>query len=202
MKKIDEKKKRKQNALLNTAYKLFTEKGFSKTSVSDITKDAGVAKGTFYLYFKDKLDLRYKLIAVKAAELFRQAYEDLQKESIDNFEDKIIYMVNHVVDALAANPKLFLLVARHLSWGIFKDSLVEPIDDEQHVIFDVYMKMLNESGHKFKDPEVLMYMIIELTSGCCYNAILQKQPVPVDQLKPYLYDTIRNMIQSQIIDEE
>lgn len=63
MKKVELNKKKKQDALLNTAYQLFTEKGFQKTSISDIVNEAGVAKGTFYLYFKDKLDIRYKLIA-------------------------------------------------------------------------------------------------------------------------------------------
>ncbi len=70
MKKIEINKKKKQDALLNTAYQLFTKKGFHKTSISDIAKEAGVAKGTFYLYFKDKLDLRYKLIAKKSKEPF------------------------------------------------------------------------------------------------------------------------------------
>ena len=62
MKKVDLNKKKKQDALLNTAYQLFTEKGFQKTSISDIVNEAGVAKGTFYLYFKDKLDIRYKYL--------------------------------------------------------------------------------------------------------------------------------------------
>ena len=53
MKKVELNKKKKQDALLNTAYHLFTEKGFQKTSISDIVNEAGVAKGTFYLYFKD-----------------------------------------------------------------------------------------------------------------------------------------------------
>ena len=36
MKKVELNKKKKQDALLNTAYQLFTEKGFQKTSISDI----------------------------------------------------------------------------------------------------------------------------------------------------------------------
>ena len=47
MKKVELNKKKKQDALLNTAYHLFTEKGFQKTSISDIVNEAGVAKGTF-----------------------------------------------------------------------------------------------------------------------------------------------------------
>ena len=52
-KKIIDKKELKTNKLLETSFKLFTKKGINNTSVDDITKEAGVAKGTFYLYFKD-----------------------------------------------------------------------------------------------------------------------------------------------------
>ena len=53
MGKVDLNKKQKKESLLNTAFSLFTSKGFQNTSISDIVKEAGVAKGTFYLYFTD-----------------------------------------------------------------------------------------------------------------------------------------------------
>ena len=52
MGKLDTNKKVKEDSLLNTAFSLFTTKGVSKTSISDIVNNAGVAKGTFYLYKK------------------------------------------------------------------------------------------------------------------------------------------------------
>ena len=90
MKKVELNKKKKQDALLNTAYQLFTEKGFQKTSISDIVNEAGVAKGTFYQYFKDKLDFRYKLIAKKSTKVFKHAYQKLQKQNKNHFKNKLI----------------------------------------------------------------------------------------------------------------
>lgn len=52
MGKIELNKLQKQTSLLNTAYELFTTKGVNKTSIAEISKAAGIAKGTFYLYFK------------------------------------------------------------------------------------------------------------------------------------------------------
>ena len=63
MGKIELNKLQKQTSLLNTAYELFTTKGVNKTSIAEISKAAGIAKGTFYLYFKDKYDIRNKLIS-------------------------------------------------------------------------------------------------------------------------------------------
>ena len=75
MGKLDTNKKVKEDSLLNTAFSLFTTKGVSKTSISDIVNNAGVAKGTFYLYFKDKYDIRNKLVSHKSSQLFRNAIE-------------------------------------------------------------------------------------------------------------------------------
>lgn len=57
LKKAALKKKQKKESLLNTAFELFLTKGLAKTTISDIVEKAGVAKGTFYLYFKDKYDI-------------------------------------------------------------------------------------------------------------------------------------------------
>ena len=51
------------DALFQSAYDLFLNQGIEKTSISDIAKKAGVAKGTFYLYFADKYEIRDRLIA-------------------------------------------------------------------------------------------------------------------------------------------
>lgn len=55
--------KRQQSAqntrkkLIQAALKLLKEKGFKAINVEEITKEAGVAKGTFYIYFKRKEDI-------------------------------------------------------------------------------------------------------------------------------------------------
>ena len=57
MGKLEINKKLKQNSLYQAAFDLFTNKGFAKTTISDIVKKAELAKGTFYLYFEDKYEL-------------------------------------------------------------------------------------------------------------------------------------------------
>lgn len=54
MSKVEEKKKNKQEALLAQRLSCLQEKGINNTSISEIVKNAKMAKGTFYLYFKDK----------------------------------------------------------------------------------------------------------------------------------------------------
>ena len=78
MSKIETNKEQKRNSLLDSAFTLFIDNGFNKTSIADIVKKAGVAKGTFYLYFKDKYDIRNHLISHKANQVFQTAYTELK----------------------------------------------------------------------------------------------------------------------------
>jgi len=48
------KKRQKRERLLDASLKLFREKGYEQTKVADITRAAGVAKGTFFNYFPTK----------------------------------------------------------------------------------------------------------------------------------------------------
>ena len=84
------------------------------------------------------------------------------------------------------------------NWRI-KNSLVEPIDNAQRNIYDIYMDLLKNSGHEFDHPEIMIYMIIEMVAGSCYNVILTGEPTSIDELKPYLYQSIRLIIQNHIV---
>ncbi|MCM1316196.1 MAG: TetR/AcrR family transcriptional regulator [Prevotella sp.] len=197
MGKIDKNKKIKENSLLNTAFEFFTTKGFSKTSISDIVGHAGVAKGTFYLYFKDKYDIRNKLISHKSSQLFQKAVQELnQNMTLQNltFEDKIIYIIDNIINQLNENESLLTFISKNLSWGVFKTALTNPTSDDIN-FSDVYHKMLEDAPYQFREPEVMLFLIVELVSGSCYSSILYQEPCNLEQLKPHLYATIRLIIQ-------
>ncbi|MCM1007540.1 MAG: TetR/AcrR family transcriptional regulator [Ruminococcus flavefaciens] len=198
MGKVDSNKKQKENSLLKTAFESFTTKGFSKTSISDIVNKAGVAKGTFYLYFKDKYDIRNKLISHKSSQLFRNAADELEKisESLD-FEEKIIFIIDNIINQLNENQSLLTFISKNLSWGIFKSALTSPTMDDDVNFSDVYNSMLSEAPYEFKNPEIMLFMIVELVSSTCYSAILYSEPCNISELKPYLFETVRLIINQQ-----
>lgn len=196
MGKIDKNKEQKENSLLKTAFEFFTTKGFSKTSISDIANKAGVAKGTFYLYFKDKYDIRNRLVSHKSSQLFRNAVADLEEnmENLD-FEDRIIKIVDNIVNQLNENQSLLTFISKNLSWGVFKNALTSPANDDDINFSEIYYSMLDDAPYEFTDPEIMLFMIIELVSSTCYSAILYSEPCTLDELKPHLYDTIRMIIE-------
>lgn len=57
------KKAANERAIKGAALKLFSEKGFYGTSTRDITREAGVSKGTLYWYWKSKDELAFSLVS-------------------------------------------------------------------------------------------------------------------------------------------
>ncbi|PQZ53295.1 TetR family transcriptional regulator [Bacillus sp. MYb209] len=52
----------RRNEILETAEKLFVTKGYMKTTINDILKEIGIAKGTFYHYFNSKEEVMDEII--------------------------------------------------------------------------------------------------------------------------------------------
>lgn len=110
--RLDEKKKKKREDLLNATYELFTSKGVFDTSISDIVKKANMAKGTFYLYFKDKYDIRNALITKKAGELFSVAYEKMYRKKFSSLEATVICAADVIIDQLNEDKTLLEFIAK------------------------------------------------------------------------------------------
>ncbi|MDD9267912.1 TetR/AcrR family transcriptional regulator [Paenibacillus sp. GCM10023248] len=74
------KKPDKYYAILEGALKVFAEYGFHKSQVSRIAKEAGVADGTIYLYFKKKEDILTGLFQEKLGELVEKFNQGVTEE--------------------------------------------------------------------------------------------------------------------------
>ena len=95
--KINKKNKNnKYHLILEAAVKVFARQGFYQSTVAQIAKEAGVADGTIYLYFKNKDDILVHFFHYKT----KQVFERFRTE-VDNAESSL--------------DKLRNLIRRHLS---------------------------------------------------------------------------------------
>jgi len=196
--KVQENKKQKKEALLENALELFLSKGLQDTSIADIAKKAGVAKGTFYLYFKDKIDLRNILIAHEASKLFEKATEKLDEDSEEwkqmDFEEQMITIIDHIINELVADKRLLSFISKNLSWGYFKFALLNNRMEEDVDFYKLFENMIANANYQLKDPEIMIFLIIELVSSTIYSCILYDEPVGMEEIKPYLYNAIRSIV--------
>lgn len=199
MGRLDEKKKKKRADLLEAAYELFTSQGIFDTSISDIVNKAEMAKGTFYLYFKDKYDIRSELITAKAGELFQVARKKMQHVNCGSVEETVIHVVDIILEELSVDKTLLEFIAKNLHWGLFHKVLLEGGNDVSDSFFDWYSEVILQSGRKFRNHELMIYMIVELVNSTCYNVILYGEPVGLEELKEEIHHLIPVIIKNQEI---
>lgn len=94
---INTKKKNmdKYRRILEAAITVFAEQGYFQSTIAQIAKEAGVADGTIYLYFKNKDDILVQFFNFKTKQVFGRF-----REEVDKAEDAI--------------EKLRNLIRRHL----------------------------------------------------------------------------------------
>ena len=160
-----------------------------------------MAKGTFYLYFKDKYDIRNALITKKAGELFTVAYERMYRKKFSSLEETVICAADVIIDQLNEDKTLLEFIAKNLQWGLFHKVLLEGENDVSKSFFDWYTELIATSGRKFKNHELVIYMIVELINSTCYNVILHEEPVGLPELKEELHQLIPVILRTQEIVE-
>lgn len=74
------KNENKHQKILKAAIKVFAEKGFYNSRVAEIAKEANVADGTIYLYFKNKDDILISLFEEEFGQIVENTRKELEKE--------------------------------------------------------------------------------------------------------------------------
>lgn len=85
VKEHDERK----NEIIDTAARIFGQKGYDKSSVNDILNTIGIAKGTFYHYFKSKEEVLDAVIG-KATEMIEERVSEVAGNAALSPEDKLM----------------------------------------------------------------------------------------------------------------
>ncbi|MFD1484889.1 TetR family transcriptional regulator [Lacticaseibacillus baoqingensis] len=185
----DEKRQR----LVTAAYAEFTRAPFAEASISNIIKDAGIPRGSFYQYFEDKSDVFFYLL-----DRMRQSTKTWMKDTIDaqagDFYAAIAEVFDHVINDLVDGPyapfyrNVFMYMDFH---SASKMSPVHPPKPPQgkgelvgYLVAHVdRSRLLLQSD---EDLQLLIRMVMGLfmqTLGYYYNRLSQGEQIPITELK-------------------
>jgi AcrR family transcriptional regulator len=141
--------------IVAAAERVFGEKGYFPASISDITRAAGVAQGTFYVYFTSKREVFIEVLA-GLAHLIRTVTRSALREGQDRLEEErrgfaaFFALVN-------TRPYLYRIVRQ-----------AEFVEDALHVYYEsivpgyvARLRAAMERGEVRRlDPEVLAYCLL------------------------------------------
>ena len=192
MSRVEANKQQKKNSMMETAFQLFTSKGIANTTISDIVEMAGVAKGTFYLYFKDKYDLNEKLIIHRSEQLMRHALEHSGYEKLETNTDKLLVIMDDILFQLKENPLLLRFLNKRISWELF----YKVMEKNEEGYAAVFKNIPGQDDAGRKNLEIELFTIIEMVSAVSYSVILTSDPVSLEEFLPYLHRSIRAIVAS------
>ncbi|MDM5320993.1 TetR/AcrR family transcriptional regulator [Bacillus altitudinis] len=105
-------KRPKYMQIIDAAVVVIAENGYHQSQVSKIAKQAGVADGTIYLYFKNKEDILISLFKEKMGQFIERMETDIQKKP--SAKEKLLLLIDEHFRMLAQNHHLALVTQLEL----------------------------------------------------------------------------------------
>lgn len=178
------KERRKQQLreeLTEHALALFRVNGITATSVDDIVHSAGVAKGTFYLYFKSKSELVGAAVQAIAGEL-----ESIMSQAVSSFPDDARVTLKTVLGAqlayLQENPGLMSVLlsdkatlAREYE---ISDELLERLESSTTSVYERIIRTGMLQAHfREVDAKIAAVVLRAVTGAMVNDAAARSKPL-------------------------
>lgn len=181
-------KEERRNEIIETAGKLFEEKGYAQTQVQDIVNEIGVAKGLFYYYFKSKDEVMEEL-ADRYADAIIDAVNKLIDKDISTF-DKINRIFQIFIDSAEKKSGIFMGIL-YVKNGITHERIFFNVGKKMVPLVTELILSGNDNGEcNCSDPKFITEFLV---SGL-FNIMNQVSPdEKIDYLKEKL-PTIKTMI--------
>jgi AcrR family transcriptional regulator len=161
---------------------LFQSKGVEKTSISEIVLKAGIAKGTFYRYFRDKDDLVDSVISSCTRELLDQVIIPFQTVP------RIIILADAIMDYFSQNKMLLVELRKNLQSGAPYPSTRLTIQAFSEII----LSYLNQyEDYKIKDWELYTRVVLGIILDVCHKALVEESFSSPGEAKDMLSDLLK-----------
>ena len=100
-------RERRRQQIIVAAKRVFSEKGFSKSTMEDIAREAELSPGTLYLYFKNKDEL-YASLSLRILQYLNIRLEDVKKEQDLDPREKIEAIKEALFDVYQFDPMILI----------------------------------------------------------------------------------------------
>lgn len=135
----------RRDQILEASARVFAEKGYHATSISDIAAELGMGHGTFYRYFRNKLDIFEKVIGgmIERITLVVMKERAEESDSLNEYREQLYRIGEGLVGMIDGNP-LAVRVLFYESLGI--DEQINQMIHKAFDLFGEYTKAYLENG--------------------------------------------------------
>ncbi|AKN29813.1 hypothetical protein Ccar_02710 [Clostridium carboxidivorans P7] len=174
----------KKNKIIDAAYKVFNERGYNNTTTVDIAKEAGIATGSVYAYFKDKKD-----IFIQALHKYSNIMQELVITKFNQIpmEEDLLDVIKEVINILIESHNLSKNLHNEIMALSFLDEDIKNHFKNQHEQITIRIfEQLEERNIIINNPKEKMFLALNTADNLCHellffhNSGLNKE-VAVDQ---------------------
>ena len=163
---------------MESAFELFSSRGYDKVSINDVIDKAGVSKGGLFHHFDSKYTLaRETLMWWVQSHMEPGLFEEISEEM--GPKDVLIHLIDFMI-SLMENDEWFT----KFFWSIFDESMKREEDNRLWIDFlEQYAKMVAEiyRGMGVKDPEMKALIFLSNMDGMAlYCEMLKKSGRELD----------------------
>lgn len=175
-----EDRRARRRQLLGAARHLFLAKGYAQTSVSAIVREAGVAQGTFYLYFKSKQDVLPYLRA-EVLDLYLRAVEDSAAARDRPADARMVESLVRIQAIMAEQVPIVRVLREATSseeleqiWLAGREQLSRPLAAEIAAGCD-------DGSFAVDDVRMAAHLALALLDDLLFEALVWQRPAPPEQ---------------------
>lgn len=153
-----------QQKILESAIKLFSQKGFSGSTTKEIAKEAGVSEATIFRYFETKKDLLLALISPAMVKSITDLFFDIHGKSV---EEIITNFFKQNTEAIEGNIDLLKIVLYEaLFHPEVKEAMFEEIVKSRTKLLNTYLEEQRKNGvFKDIDPKIAVRALTGMLLG-------------------------------------
>jgi AcrR family transcriptional regulator len=181
--------------------RVIARKGIAAATMQDIAEEAGVAKGTIYLYFRDRDELVEKTFESAMSQLHGKIDAALEAEG--TFADRLRAMLTAVTSFFETNREFFrLYISMRLPEGSpqqqrrQKRTCQPQYQARVERVAEVLRKAMESGEIRSTDPRRLALFIIEGSNAVIIERVMSEAPPSEDDVA-FLAETILGGISSK-----
>lgn len=182
----------KTKLILDTALELFAEKGYHQTSITDITRRAGISKGLVYNYFESKEAVLRSIIQTG----YDTAYSNLDLNGDHMLaEEEFIAFLRLTFRAVRENPRFWKLYSALVMQPGIQDMIMAEYNEKARDIQKLLTNFMKVSGSKA--PESDLIAISSLIKGAHLILITAPDFFPGGQFEETIINACFRLIQKE-----
>lgn len=151
-----ERSEETKKQIVESAGRLFSEKGYDSVTIRAIAKDAGCSHTTIYLYFKDKEELLHQLSMPPLQELHQQ-FQYLASVSTLSSEDKLKRISLEYIHFCLHNRNMFDIFFNTKSTRVDEEDPELEINKLRIKIFEIKKEIIRECFSISNDDQLLAF---------------------------------------------